>query len=431
MFRVSRISRSPFADIQSSLVRSFRLEQLLTQVSTKDLVLAKQENDRVFSFVGFPGVDHDDVATRLLKVPQDMRYFHVVTGRERVPCDFFGDLDLDGKLSAKEAETICLQALQEVHRMYEELYASRSLTKSNKNNTSKAELSLSSEQRKKLALSTVVLHNPASLSKNSFHLHVHSPVVALGDYRVVASVADRVNASLKQPIFDLQCYRHCGMLRLAFNGKPNEPGTELVSFQPSNAKFQDLLKSTSKVDNQTVLRRSMALRPDAVNTKNKGKGLFVCRSLVEEDEELHSTDEALGGEGGATTKKASQVVSRSGQVIEYDNFGNKIHPFLKEANKMRRFQEAKKACRQLPPRAADSYDTWVRVGLALHNFGCEEEFLDEWVLFSLRSPQKYSRDACAKKWERFGRPDDAFNWRRGYNYLTKTIWRELGLNRTR
>lgn len=112
-------------------------------------------------------------------------------------------------------------------------------------------------------------------------------------------------------------------------------------------------------------------------------------------------------------------------AVEYDAYGNAVSPYLTEAAKWRRFKSVVKKLETIPPRAAVSFDIWVRVGLALHNFSNEEHVFEEWVKFSVKCPQKFSREACRKKWLQFERNPDALNWRRGFNYLNQTIWRQL------
>eukprot|EP00796_Vickermania_ingenoplastis_P012226 gene12226-8413_t len=111
--------------------------------------------------------------------------------------------------------------------------------------------------------------------------------------------------------------------------------------------------------------------------------------------------------------------------MEYDAYGNAVSPYLTEAAKWRRYKSVIGKLQHVPPRAATSFDIWVRIGLALHNFSNEEHVFEEWVKFSLKCPEKYSRDACRKKWLQFERNPDALNWRRGFNYLNQTLWRQI------
>ncbi|EPY25602.1 hypothetical protein STCU_06641 [Strigomonas culicis] len=113
------------------------------------------------------------------------------------------------------------------------------------------------------------------------------------------------------------------------------------------------------------------------------------------------------------------------QQQEFDLYGNAVSPFLTEKAKWRRYKTVIEKVRRLPPHAAESFDVWVRVGLALHNFSNEDHVFEEWVKFSLRCPAKFTREVCRKKWTQFERNADALNWRRGFNYLNSTVWRQV------
>ena len=56
---------------------------------------------------------------------------------------------------------------------------------------------------------------------------------------------------------------------------------------------------------------------------------------------------------------------------------------------------------RLPSEVLDSYDLWVKVGMALHHqFGGSAEALDLWIEASRRSP-KFEESAFRKRWRGF------------------------------
>ncbi len=60
----------------------------------------------------------------------------------------------------------------------------------------------------------------------------------------------------------------------------------------------------------------------------------------------------------------------------------------------------------LSARRSASYDSWIRVGMALFNTEDSSRMLDLWDAFSRRSLEKWQPGVCASKWETFGsRPD--------------------------
>ena len=132
-------------------------------------------------------------------------------------------------------------------------------------------------------------------------------------------------------------------------------------------------------------------------------------------------------EGATAAERLKASKADHHAAVEYDKQGRPIPAFFTERVKPKRQREAIKSVHALPSTAAEPYDQWIRVGLALHNFGAEDRNFEEWVQFSVRAPHKFSRETCRSMWDKFQRHPDHENWPRGYNYLTKTIWRELGI----
>lgn len=130
-------------------------------------------------------------------------------------------------------------------------------------------------------------------------------------------------------------------------------------------------------------------------------------------------------DSSAVSVNGAPMYSPLNGVVEYDSYGNAVSPFLTEGAKWKRYKTVVAKLESISPQAAMNFDIWVRVGLALHNFSNEERVFEEWVKFSVKCPQKFSREACKKKWLQFERNPDALNWRRGFNYLNHTLWRQL------
>ncbi|KAG5509866.1 hypothetical protein JKF63_07511 [Porcisia hertigi] len=270
-------------------------------------------------------------------------------------------------------------------------------------------------------------------------------VVAFQDYRTVKLIADEVNQTLGRDVIDHNCYRPNGMLRCAFSAK-------IPSVQDHNYRLQaessaeaarkrlvPLVTASDPALQQRLSNTEAVLRtmtdPEILELTFGTRHLDVEPRVIKAAHQ-HAVDLSALDSGAAalhaTTKhrfrliRARQIMgSNASQAVEYDSYGNAVSPFLTEAAKWRRFKAVTAKLRTLPPRAAESYDVWVRVGLALHNFSNEDHVFEEWVLFSLKSPLKYSREVCRKKWVQFERNPDALNWRRGYNYLNTTVWRQV------
>nr|CAJ2468995.1 unnamed protein product [Leishmania braziliensis] len=281
-------------------------------------------------------------------------------------------------------------------------------------------------------------------------------VVAFQDYRAVKLIADEVNQTLGRDIIDQNCYRPNGMLRCVFSAKmpsAQDHNYRLQSESSAEAARRRLVPLVTASD--PALQRYLSETESVLRTMTDPEILeltFVTRHLDADPKVIKAVHEhaaslvahkSHGQDGSAeqqhraavlhATRKYGFKLIRSRQIMgpqatqaaEYDAYGNVVSPFLTEAAKWRRFKSVTAKLRTLPPRAAETYDVWVRVGLALHNFSNEDHVFEEWVLFSLKSPLKYSREVCRKKWVQFERNPDALNWRRGYNYLNSTVWRQV------
>lgn len=287
-------------------------------------------------------------------------------------------------------------------------------------------------------------------------------LIAFQDYRTVKLVSDEVNQTLGRDVIDMNCYRPNGMLRCAFSSKlPSAQNHDLYSQQQHQDRHGAAAAAARKrlvplvTASDSALQRRLTEMESVLRSMTDPEILEMtfCTRHMDHDAKLqrlvHDHAKSLvildshAPAGSAARQQSAAVLQatrkhkwklirprhilgpQATQAVEYDAYGNVVSPFLTEGAKWRRYKAVTAKLRKLPPRAAESYDVWVRVGLALHNFSNEDNCFEEWVLFSLKSPQKYSRDVCRKKWLQFERNPDALNWRRGYNYLNSTVWRQV------
>lgn len=295
--------------------------------------------------------------------------------------------------------------------------------------------------------------------------------IAFQDFRSVKLIADEVNQTLGFTAIDEGCYRMNGSIRCAFSRKipPNiTPPTisskkgnagagettdgDLLGLQPAliplpiqedqNAELKKKLESMHDVLSTLTAPEILELTFCTRHLPEGGAPMLrvlhdhLAASLLTHPQEgdveaifktisphrfkLVKPVAILGPQGSVAADGTGR-----GEQVEYDAYGNPVSPYLTEPAKWRRYKTAIQKLQSVPPRAAENFDTWVRIGLALHNFSNEEHVFEEWVRFSLKCPQKYSRDACRKKWLQFERNPDALNWRRGFNYLNSTLWRQI------
>ena len=56
---------------------------------------------------------------------------------------------------------------------------------------------------------------------------------------------------------------------------------------------------------------------------------------------------------------------------------------------------------------ASDYEPWLKIGMALHNYGVSNDCLDLmfalWISFSEKCPEKFDESICERKWERFAK----------------------------
>lgn len=394
------VAAAAFRRLEQQMVRSYRLDQVLAQVSANDVIVARQDATR-YSFIGFRDIAALDVARSLLLVPEHMRHFHTVCAREGAACDFYADVDLS--LEADGEGTL----LQITDRLQETMRA-----------------------LKFGAYETIVLSSRHA-HKQSFHLHVRGAESAFTDFRAVRGIADSVNASMGAPIIDMSCYRYNGTLRTAFCAKVARPlgsasaggaatamGTSrvchLVPYEAKDAELARRLRGMTEMSPEQIFEASLATRQIPTESFPTAQPLRLFSGVGK-----HSKLAKHLRSSGLNTCEAEEVDEGAAAA-------SKAHRFLREDVKWLRYKNAVKKARQLPLSAAEDYQTWISVGLALRSFGSEANIFEEWMRFSAKCPAKYSRDVCEAKWLTFGNGSDADNWRRGYNYLTSTVWRQLG-----
>ncbi|KEG06987.1 TcC31.29 [Trypanosoma grayi] len=478
---------NPFRGLHEHITRSYRLDQVLAVTRPVDMLVGRQESKSgAFSFIRFEcgpqflednrnstatgaslGSAHNDsalvVAERLLDFPPHMRHFHSICGRENVPCDFFADVDLPNETPAV-GEKVLLEMLNYLEvRLHGIGFLEPSFL--------------------------VLTNEVPSADKVSYHVHARAmgtpgedheetggsgddgvdsdttsmdkptqqrqkkkkeadgkksgkrgrrsaqKIVAFQDYRVVKLLADEVNMTLGRTVVDEQCYRVNGMLRCAYSSKlaahsavaaaaaaggggaASQKGKRLVPLLKAQdaalqRRLNDMAAQIGVLSEAEILERTFGVRFAPVADTRRGS--------------------SSSSSGGSDTLRHFRLIRakhvlgpRDAQAAEFDAYGNPVSVYLTEGAKWRRFKSVIQKLRRMPPRSAESYDLWVRVGLALHNFSNEDHVFEEWVRFSLKCPQKYSRETCRKKWQQFERNPDALNWRRGFNYLNSTVWRSV------
>eukprot|EP00744_Colponema_vietnamica_P002707 GILI01004218.1.p1 GENE.GILI01004218.1~~GILI01004218.1.p1 ORF type:complete len:419 (+),score=80.56 GILI01004218.1:397-1653(+) len=368
-----------FKQLEEKMIRSFRLDQVLSQVTTNDIVIAKQDSSR-YSFLGFKDLAALDVGRSLLLVPEHMRRFHTVCAREKAPCDFYADIDLAKDVDGEE---VLLQVTDRVNAKLKAIG---------------------------FGSSTTVILQSHHEHKLSYHLHVRGEKSAFTDFRAVRAIADGVNLQMGNPVVDMNCYRYNATLRTAFCAKltPSSKGTALLGhLVPLVAKDDELarrLVPMSELSAERLFEVSLINRQIPTETFPDAKPLQLFNALGLRDK----LGKALAADGMNTNEEVGG------------------HRFLREDVKWLRYKSAITKLRQLPTEAAEDYLTWIAVGLALHSFGVESHIFEEWARFSLRCPEKFSREACQAKWVTFNSTAEPNNWRRGYNYLMTSVWRRFG-----
>ncbi|KAH9598338.1 Prim-pol family 5 [Trypanosoma melophagium] len=440
-----------------------------TTTTTKDTSVGKSKSVEVNSNASL-GVAHNDcalvVAERLLSFPPHMRHFHTVCGRENVPCDFFADVDLPNE-TATSGEKILLDMLnylevrlqgvgflqpsfliltnevpsadkvsyhvharamgssengdEDIAEMEEQNSTSKKNEKKH-NSGKKGEDEEDAEEELEDRKGNKTKNN----KKKSKKKHSGNKIIAFQDYRVVKLLADEVNTTLGRAVVDEQCYRVNGMLRCAYSAKvtPGQKGKRLIPLLKAQdpalqRRLNEMRDSMQNLSEAEILARTFATRfaPCVPHTTRKQNSNSNSNTKADELRMYLKQFKFV---------RASHVLGpKDATALEFDVYGNAVSAYLTEGAKWRRFKSVIEKLHRLPPRTAESYDVWVRVGLALHNFSNDDHVFDEWVRFSLKCPQKYSRESCRKKWQQFERNPDALNWRRGFNYLNTTVWRAV------
>ncbi|RHW74362.1 primase 2 [Trypanosoma brucei equiperdum] len=407
------------------------------------------------------------IAERLLSFPPHMHHFHTVCGRENVPCDFFADIDLPNETPAG-GEKALLEVLNYLDVRLEaigfsqpsflvltnevpsagkvsyHLHARSMGTQSDSGGAAAAGSMGSSGGSGGVGVDEHsaggdVKQGRGRSAEGGKSRASHGKIVAFQDYRVVELLADEVNTTLGRTVIDEQCYRVNGMLRCAYSSKITVPqgmplssntaggyhrGKRLVPLLKAKdtalqKRLDDMAAHLCTLSDAQILERTFCIRTAPVKERR-----------VTENDDVDNAQKLLRARSDYLRSfkliRAKNIVgAQNAKPVEYDAYGNVVSRYLTESAKWHRFKTAVEKLHRLPPRAAECYDIWVRVGLALHNFSNEDHVFEEWVRFSLKCPQKYSRETCRRKWQQFDRNPDALNWRRGFNYLNSTVWRSV------
>ena len=407
--RMSRIARGVFVahdpakveTISGSPARSYRLTQVVDQVTDEDAILACREGQALFSFWGYRGLRREALAKRILEMDADEKAaMYSVYGRVNVPCDFFaminvphysgktdGDAFCDGPKTEYTGETLLEMAIK--------------LTKEHCFNRLKVP-----EQPRILIIDGKNPH------KHVYHLHIQFQSSAFKDYRAVRDAATAINAEAEFQLFDIAVYQANAIKSLACTKLSTGPAT---IFQPESERSPLALllkshKSLSWPDAVEALAASFSFRSATERfsfSPGPAEGDDADRP-AEYNPDKSFTIHLLKGDKSRTT------VGPNGEMIP---------AYLADNKKWQRFGECVAAIRRLPASDAEAYDTWIRVGLALHSFGNESHIFDHWVNFSQRCPHKFSLQACQRYWGIFSKRPECFTWRRGFNYLTRTVTR--------
>ena len=453
-----------FNNLSDHIRRSYRLDQIISECSASDVIIARQETTIVnpgpqlgrlgsaivapgagtsaYSYLGFRDVSPSDVAKCLLLIPEGRRQFHTVCGRDKHHCDFFADIDLPTASSA-EGEGILLQVLDRIDGSLRAL------------DFGKYELMVL-ESNHTAGLST-------ASTKRSYHLHVRGVESCFEDFRAPRALAENINMSIGSAVIDTGCYRQSGSLRTAFSAKagPTASYNRFMPMQAHDAELKRRLLEMSDMSPDHILERSLVTRDiravkgtlpptpsvtvstPAAPKKGKKGAKKASASAQEQQGDIVATTHVPGplrifnGRGGVVGEMNKRGTKGLRKVC-VDAAGQAVPRFFREEVKWLRYKMAIEKLHALPSAAAADYGVWVRVGLALHNFGTESFLYREWLRFSMKCPEKFDRDACEKKWKQFGQesrtsalnPDfEKENWRRGYNYLTSTVWRDIATHR--
>lgn len=102
----------------------------------------------------------------------------------------------------------------------------------------------------------------------------------------------------------------------------------------------------------------------------------------------------------------TDIADRTAQLADlyYEIFGE-------SAPKKSAFTTAQSSDRELAlsalaglnPTLAVGYFDWLRVGMALHSVGTDQQMLEAWDTWSRQGADKYDPEACARKWQSFGK----------------------------
>lgn len=394
---LARLALAPTGE----LVRGFRVDQVMSQVAATDYVYALQGAPQLFTFACIRDADSLAVADEILKIDQSDRVVHSIFGRAKVPVDFYADIEfptwgqhLNNVKGAShdnlnEDGSRNEELDEESAQAKEKPYTGESVAI----DVIKATTDLLKEHYDVAPSVTALFDGGTTAEKHSYHLHMRLPSAAFLDYTFLGELHSEINVAVGVQAIDLSTNRPNGMLRLAYTPKFTSRDRVLLPVVPQDSELKRMVSSMKELSPRELLAMSLITRTDEIKKDPDSIKLL-------------STSASLSG--GKRLKK------------QYDDVtGRVIQPHLYNEKKPLRFKEACARVAALPMHLADSYDTWIRIGLSLHSFNDPEAF-NKWLQFSSKSPSKFDPAVCERYWAIFARRDNCFNWRRGYMYIMKS-----------
>jgi hypothetical protein len=370
----------PILDLKvtkAAMIKSFRMEEVLSNVSPTDAMFGRRMSGGNMQFFAWPGLDHQTAANAIISMPETIRTCHTVFGRTGVPVDIA--LDLDGPVPSNKMTSIAEATAYQREVL---LTALEALDKS----IQKFLPGICVQSR-------VVLQSP-NFKKVSFHVHVKLQNTAFSDFnslRTFMKSAVKEHPAALEKVVDCQIYRLSGMLRMHRCMKEDRTCALVVYNDPAvNLGFSN--NGSEPVPESAAALHSLIIRDVATISGNP-------IHLVESTAPPGSWAPPAPAGAAKSDSENKKIFGRVPLPVTEEEACTNARDFI--------LNHAAEDARE--------WRSWINIGLTTFRFAHHfrdskiksfgdrpvmDVFLEAWIEFSKKCPEKFELGACEKTWQR-------------------------------